>query len=142
VAISTSTPRSISLSCSLEADAADKQRLGQLRVLGIFVEVLGHLGGEFARRAQHQLRGIRARARPRRQKRDHRQREAGGLAGAGLGDAQHVLAFQRGGDRAGLDRSGGFVASFGNGLEDQRVQLQVGKFRHERPSGCGVGPQG
>jgi hypothetical protein len=52
----------------LEADAADQERLGELHVLGIGVEVLRHLRGQFPRRAQegqHELRGMRARARPR-----------------------------------------------------------------------------
>jgi len=124
-----------------KADPADQQRLGQLGVLGIDVEVFGDLGGKFAGRCQHE-----AARHPRPcpaapQKRDHRQREAGGLAGAGLGDAQNVTAFKRMGDRAGLDRGGGLVAGFCNGLQDPGVQFQIGKFGHERPSGCGFGPQ-
>ena len=38
----------------LKADAADQKGLGQLRMLGIGVKVLGNLGGKLARGAKHQ----------------------------------------------------------------------------------------
>jgi hypothetical protein len=53
VAISTSTPRSSSV-LIVERHAADQQRLGQLVVLAVLVEVLGDLRGEFARRLEDQ----------------------------------------------------------------------------------------
>jgi hypothetical protein len=114
----------------LEADTADQKRLGELEMLGIGVERLGHLGGQFASRRQHQ-----AARHPRPgaalgQKRDHRQGEARRLAGAGLGDAQNVATFQRGRDRLGLDRRGGFVAGLGHGLQNLGVQVQIGEFCH------------
>ena len=89
----------------VEGDAADQQRHGELVVDAVFLEALLHLGGKLARRRQDQ----RARhARPRAsgfEPRQHRQHEAGGLAGAGLGDAEHVAAGH--GDRDGLDLDGG-----------------------------------
>ena len=109
---------------------ADQQRLGQAGMLGIDVEILGHLRGQFPRRAQHEAaRHTRARAATAQQG-DHRQGKAGGLAGAGLGDSQHVAAFQRRGDRARLNRGRGFITRLGDGGQDLRVQLEVGEFRH------------
>ena len=79
--------------------AADQQRHVELVIDAVFLEALRHLGGEFARRREDQ----RARhARPgaaRFEAGDHRQHEGGGLAGAGLGDAEHVAAGH--GDRDG-----------------------------------------
>ena len=43
------------------------------------------------------------------EQRQHRQHEGGGLAGAGLGDAQHVAALEGGGDGLRLDGRGGRV---------------------------------
>ncbi len=75
-----------------ERDAADQQRDVELVVDAVFDEGLFDLRGEFARRLEDQ----RARhARPGAalfEQRQHRQREGGGLAGAGLGDAQNVAA--------------------------------------------------
>jgi hypothetical protein len=47
---------------------------------------------------------MRARLRPSPEDVDHRQHEGGGLAGAGLGDADQVAAHQHGRDRLALDR--------------------------------------
>jgi hypothetical protein len=48
---------------------------------------------------------------------DHRQHEGGGLAGAGLGDADQVPAHQDGRDRLALDRGRVAVAGFLHGAE-------------------------
>jgi hypothetical protein len=56
---------------------------------------------------------------PRLQPRDHRQHEAGGLAGARLRDAEHVTARQGDGDGFGLDGRGRRVA----GGIDRRLHL-------------------
>ena len=89
----------------VEGDAADQQRHRQPVVDPVFLEALRHLGGELARRCQDQ----RARhARPGAsafQSGQHRQHETGRLAGARLGDAEHVAAGY--GDRNGLDLDGG-----------------------------------
>ena len=117
----------------LEADAADQQRLGQLYMLGVGVEILGHLGGQFAGGAQDQGSWHARAGTAAGQDRDHRQREAGRLAGAGLGNAQHVAPFKRGGDGAGLNRGGGFVACFGYGFQNLGIKVEVGKACHMRP---------
>ena len=114
----------------LEADAADQQRHGELHVRRVLLELLGDLRGELAGRGEHQA----ARhARPGAalgEVRDHRQHEGAGLAGAGLGDAEHVAAFERVRDRLDLDRGGGDVAGFGHGLQDPRVQREIGECGH------------
>ena len=46
-----------------------------------------------------------------------RQREGGGLAGAGLRLADQVAAFEQDGDALGLDRRRGFVADFAERFE-------------------------
>ncbi len=128
----------------LEADAADQQRLGQLHMLGVGVKVFGHLGGEFAGGAQHQAaRHPRAGAATGEQG-DHRQNEAGGLAGAGLGDAEHVAAFERGWNRALLNRGRGLVARLFDGFEDFGAQVEFREFRQGMPfvqEAAGVWPQ-
>ncbi len=123
-----------------KGNPADQQRLGQLGVLGIGFEVFGNLCGQFARGRQNK-----AARHPRTgptlaQQRDHRQRKAGGLAGAGLGNAQHVAPLQGVRDRLGLNGGGGFVAGFGHGLQHAGVQREIREFCHQRPKGCGVGP--
>ena len=93
----------------VERDAADEERDVELVVGAVLVEAFLDLRGEFARRLEDQ----RARhARPRAaglQHGEHRQREGGGLAGAGLRDAEHVAAREHVGDRLFLDRGGGGV---------------------------------
>src|SRR3546814_14836989 len=83
--------------------------------LAVELEVLGHLGGQLARRrdderARHSRAGSAAR-----QDVDHGQSEAGGLAGAGLGAAEHVAAHQD--NRYGflLNRGGRGVTPLLNG---------------------------
>ena len=87
-----------------ERDAADEQREVELVVHPIAGEALLDLGGEFPRRLKDQ------RARHPRagaalfEAREHGQRERGGLAGAGLGDAEHVAPGEDVRDRLALDR--------------------------------------
>ena len=125
----------------LEAHAADQERLGQLHVLGIGVEVFRHLGGQLARRAEHQRTRHPRPGTAARQHADHRQGERRGLAGAGLGDAEHVLAFERRGDRPRLDRCRRLVARLFDGFEDFGAQVQIGKSSQVGPfaGGCGSG---
>ena len=114
----------------LEADAADQQRHRELHVGGVFLELLGHLGGELARRREHQAPRHAGPGAALGEVGDHRQHEGAGLAGAGLGDAEHVAAFERVRDGLDLDRGGGDVAGFGYGLQDPRVQREFGKGCH------------
>ena len=117
----------------LEADAADQKGLGQFQVLGIGVEILGHLRGQFARGAQHQTaRHARPRPPPR-EKRQHRQDEPCCFASPRLRYPQHVAARQRGGNRPLLNRGGAGISCFFDGLQNLGVQIQIGKFCHVYP---------
>ena len=116
-----------------KADTANQQRLGQLGVFGIGVEILGHLRRQFARRRQDQAARHPSAGPAPRQAGDQRQREGGRLAGPGLGNAQHIAARQGLWDGLRLNRGGRFIAGFRNGLEDLRVQGKIRKFVHLRP---------
>ena len=117
----------------LEGHATDQQRLGQLVIFRIGVEVFRHLRRQFAGRTKHKA----ARhAGPRAtlgQQRDHRQREAGGLACPGLGDPQNVAAFQRGRNGPGLNGRRGFIPRILNRLEDLGVEFEIREFYHVYP---------
>jgi len=52
------------------------------------------------------------------------QREAGGLAGAGLGTAHQVAALQQQGNRLRLDRRGGVIIEFAQHAVEGRGQWQ------------------
>jgi len=101
-----------------ERNAADDQGDVELVLGAVLLEAFLNLRREFARRFQNE----RARhARPRAallQHCEHRQHERGSLAGAGLGDAEHVPARQHVGDRLLLDRGRGGVAGRFHGGEN------------------------
>ena len=122
----------------LEADAADEERHGELDVRGVFLELLGHLGGELAGRGEHEAARHAGAGAALGEVGDHRQHEGAGLAGAGLGDAEDVAAFERVRDGLDLDRGGGDVAGVGHGLKDPRVQREIGKSGHVACVGFGL----
>ena len=104
--------------------AVDRQHVEAGQVLGVALQGLGHLDGQFARRRQDQ--GLRL------GQLDidlfhQRQRESGGLAGAGLRHADHVMPVEQDGDALGLDGGGGFVTDFAEGLEQRFAQTERGK---------------
>ncbi len=93
----------------LHADAAEHHHAGELAVLAVVAHAFLDLGRELARRRQDQRADRRTTARIalgrlRHQAVQHRQHEAGGLAGAGLGAAHQVAAGQHQRNRLGLDR--------------------------------------
>ena len=94
------------------ADAAENDRARHARVSGVFAQVVMHLQGQLARgREDERARRARNRATGRgRQALDQRQRERGGLAGAGLRAGEQVAALQHERNGALLDRCGGGVA--------------------------------
>jgi hypothetical protein len=114
VAIRTSAPLSMNALLLLEADAADQERLVELVVLGVELDVISHLRRQLAGRRQHQRARHAGAGAAARQALDHGQGEGCGLAGAGLGDAQHVAPGERNGNGALLDRGGLFVTSVSN----------------------------
>ena len=54
-----------------------------------------------------------------------RQGEGGGLAGAGLGDAEQVAPVEDAGDGLRLDRGGRVVAFAGQRLEQRRSEAEI-----------------
>ena len=76
------------------ADAAEHDRDGEAEMAAVGAEALRDLGGELARRREHQHAAALAqrRAAVGGEAVQDRQGERGGLAGAGLGDAQQVAA--------------------------------------------------
>jgi len=93
-----------------EGFAADQQRLAQLVIFAVGVEVLGHLGGELACRLQDQRARHAHLSTAFGQDVDHREDEGGGLAGARLGASEDVSTHQHDGDGLFLDRGGLGVA--------------------------------
>ena len=101
-----------------ERHAADDERDVELVVLAVLLEMLDDLRGQFARRLEDErARHARARA-ALLEHGEHRQHESGGLAGAGLRDAEHVAAGEDVRDGLLLDGGGGLVAGRFNGGEN------------------------
>ena len=129
VATRISTPRAHDRQLLLDVDAAVDDGRAQVGVLAVGPERFLDLDRELAgrredQRAHRMPRRRGARVRHRQEPLQDRQREAGGLAGAGLGAAHDVLAGEDDGDRLRLDRRGRGVAGLVHGPQ------QVGR----RPS--------
>ena len=127
VAISTSTPRSSFLFWSSNDDAADDQRHRELVVLAVFLEILVHLRGEFARRFEDQRARHAGAGAAAFEQRQHRQHERRGLAGAGLRNADDVLLLQDMRDGLRLDFGGLGVAGGGNRVGHLGAEAEPGK---------------
>ncbi len=96
-------------------------------MLGVGVEVLGHLRGQFARRAEDQATGHAGPRPSARKAMDHREHEGRRLAGAGLRDACDVAAGEDMGDGFGLDRRGRGIACLFHSLKYVRPKAEVCK---------------
>ena len=111
-------------------DAAEHDGHGEAEIPAVGAEAFGDLGRKLAGGAQHQHAAALAhwRAPIGRQAMDDGQRERGGLAGAGLGDAEEVAPGQR--DRDGLRLDGGrrLVAFALQRLQDRRSEAEIGKI--------------
>ena len=110
---------------ALHADAAVHGRHAQGQVPGVTAQAVVHLQGELARRRQHQrARTARSLAvrRPAGEVLQQGQAEGGGLAGAGLGAGDEVVAGQGERDRLVLDRGGRGVAGVGKGAQQGRAE--------------------
>ena len=114
-------------------DAADQERMAELGIFAVLVEAFRHLVGQFAGGLQHQGAWHARLGTAARQHLDHREGEAGGLARAGLGDADHVPPLQHLRNSLRLDRRGYGVAAIGDRLEDLS-----GKAKSTKP-GPGLG---
>ncbi|MCY1527078.1 hypothetical protein D9M68_621320 [compost metagenome] len=123
-----------------DIDAAEHHRRTQRRLLAVAFDAFVHLIREFARgredqRAHRMARGRRAGVGQRHEAMQDGQREGRRLARAGLRGAHDVTAFHHDGDGLGLDRRGSGVAGFGDGLQQQGVQPEIGERRRGRFSG-------
>ena len=127
VAISTSTPR-VSLASWSSNETPPMMSATLSLCLAPYLSKLScDLRGEFARRLEDQ-RARHAGARAALfQHGEHRQHERGGLAGAGLRDAEHVAAREHVRDGLFLDRGGGRVAGRLDGGENFVGQAEIGK---------------
>ena len=124
----------------VERDAADDQRDVELVVLAVFLEMFGDLRGEFARRLEDE-RARHARAGAALfEHGEHRQHEGGGLAGAGLRDAEHVAPGENVRDGLLLDGGGGLVAGRFNGGENLVGKAEMRK-RHVTSSRIARSPR-
>ena len=112
--------------------AADQQRLGQLVVFAVGLEAFRHLGRQFPCRFQDQRPGHPGLGPAGGKDVDHRQRETGGLAGAGLGTAENVAAHENHGDGLFLDWGGLGVARVADGAQDSVAQAQFTEAHESR----------
>ena len=114
------------------AHAAEDGGHGQRKVFGISPDIFLDLHREFAGGSQYEGAGAAfgiGGGSGGSHAGEQREREGGGLAGAGLGNADHVLTGQNSGNGGGLNRSGLRVAGFLHGLNDAGIESQDGK-RH------------
>ena len=109
----------------VEGGAADEQRHRKLVVFAVLLEILGHLGGEFAGRFQNERTGhARLGAAPR-EHLDHGQGEGGGLARSGLRDADHIAALEDMRDALRLNGGRCGVTAFGDGVQNLRRETEA-----------------
>ena len=115
------------------------------QVFRVFLEGFRHLDGQFTGRCQHhylRLAGFQVEAT------EQRQREGRGLAGAGLGLAEHVAAVHDVWNHRSLDRRGRLITQRNQGFENGFRQAHVteggggavgGFGSHRRVSALGAG---
>jgi hypothetical protein len=106
VAISTSTPRVSLASWSSKETPPISSATFSLWLTPYLTKFSSTWAASSRVGSRMSVRGMRARARPCSSMRQHRQREGRGLAGAGLGDAEHVAAGEDVRDRLPLDGVG------------------------------------
>ena len=124
-----STPRCERANLRREADAAEDRGVRKLEELAVGAEALRDLRGQFAGRGEDQ--GARTFGRGwrgmRREPLQDGQRERGGLAGAGLRDADQVASLQKERDRLGLDGRGDGVILFVEGAQKRFREGKIGE---------------
>ena len=114
----------------LHVHAAKHHGAAQVGVLGVQLDLLGHLVGQLACGQEHQRAHRVAGRRGRGVFVGHhalqqRQRKSGCFAGAGLGCAHHVFALQNNGNGLFLDGRHGLVAHFGHGTGNRLGQIEI-----------------
>ena len=128
-------PRRDRLGLRVLADAAEDHGAPQPAAAAIGREALADLGGELTggREDEHPRSAPGRQGRPGlvalKQGVQQRQRERGGLAGAGLGDAEQIPPGKRRRNRLRLDRRGRLVALRSDRLQEKRVELKRGEAR-------------
>ena len=130
VATRMSTPRCSAATCGRLADAAEDDGVAKAQMMAIGASAFADLRGEFAGRRQHE--GTRCCAVRRRRGLPASccrigSSEGRGLAGAGLGNAQDILAGQQDGNRLGLNWGGREVAFSVQGTEQRLGDAEVAK---------------
>ena len=126
--------------CDLLAlfDPAEDDRVVDFQVGAVVPDALANLGGEFAGWAQDEgadhaalvpagLLGEPV---------QHGQGEGGRLAGAGLGDAEHITSVEDVGDGLGLNGGGGLVPEGGEGPHDGFAQSERMEIRQREGFKC------
>ena len=112
----------------LLADAAEHDRAAQLEVTPVGAEAVADLDGELARRREHKhVRPSAAMIGSLRKPLQDGQREGGGLAGAGLRQAEEVTAGQDGRDGLGLDGRRRDIVFLGQRAQQRLAELEFGK---------------
>ena len=129
VATRTSTPLSSARTCAPIGTPPIASAARDAQMAAVSAEAVEDLAGQLARRAEHQDAAALAHRRPRAggEPMQDRQRECGGLAGPGLGDADHVAARHDGRNCLRLDRSRGEVLFLGECACDGVVKSEVVK---------------
>ncbi len=112
-----------------ERDAADQKGDVEFLADTVFVEILLHLGSEFARRLENEGAWHPGAGAALFQHGEHRKDEGCGLAGAGLGDAENIPAGQNMRNRLILNGGRGGVTGGRHGGEDLVGKAEMGK-RH------------
>jgi hypothetical protein len=113
--------------------AAEHQGDAQAHVAAVGAKAFGDLAGQLAGWREHQGAAASALQRPAigGESLQDRQGERGGLAGAGLGDAQYVTSGEHVRDGLGLDRGRRGVAFAGQRLQQGRAQPKVLESCHQ-----------
>ena len=121
--------------------AAEDGEAGKFQELAVVGEALADLHGELARRREDERAGAlgRKRAGVRGEMLEDGQREGGGLAGAGLGDADHVAALEEVRDRLRLDGRGFGVILRGEGALERLAEGEVAEADRLGGRGGGYG---
>ncbi len=120
---------------------AEHRGRGEAELAAIGAKAVGNLAGEFAGRAQYQYTAASRRGRPwlAGETVQDRQRESGGFACAGLGDAAQVATGEYEWNGLRLDRRRRDVTLAGEGVENGREKFKIVKTGQVASSGQSPG---